>query len=334
MNLKKICLSLALLVLALSAVSAVQAQNTKISTPYIYKNLSVYLIYGKDAMAHKNLLSLQEAMEKDLIIVYETGSVNELEVENVSPTFEVFIQSGDIVKGGKQDRVLAVDIILPIKSGRIKIAAYCVESGRWTPRKGEDKEKFSSSNDRVVTRDLKLAANLSKSQGEVWREVSKAQDKLSSNVGTKVNSPTSQSSLQLALENKEVLATTDEYIKKLSAIIDGKPNVVGYAFVINGEINSADVYASNALFKKLWPKLLRATATEAVAELTKNKTFIQLKPETVQNFMDGADRAAAQEERVNSRVTTVTRDEKETVVFESRDEKQKVVLHKSYVKKQ
>ncbi len=334
MNLRKICISLALLILTLGAVSAASAQNTKISTPYIHKNLSVYLIYGKDAMGHKNLLTLQEAMAKDLIIVYETGDVNQLEVENVSTSFEVFIQSGDIVKGGKQDRVLAVDIILPIKSGRIKISAYCVESGRWTQRKGEDKEKFSSSNERVVTRDLKLAANLSRSQGEVWKEVSKAQDKLSANVGAKVNSPTSQSSLQLALENKQVAATTDEYIKKLAAIIEGQPNVIGYAFVINGEINSADVYASNALFKKLWPKLLRATATEAVAELTKDKTFIQLKPQTVQTFMDNADKGAAREETVNSRMTNVTRDEKDSVVFESRDEKQKVVLHKSYVKKQ
>src|ERR1044072_1646908 len=195
MNLQKMCISLALLILTLGAVSAARAQNTKISAPYIHKNLSVYLIYGKDAMGHKNLLTLQEAMAKDLIIVYETGDVNQLEVENVSPTFEVFIQSGDIVKGGKQDRVLAVDIILPLKSGRIKISAYCVERGRWTQRKGEDKEKFSSSNERVVTRDLKLAANLSRSQGEVWKEVSKAQDKLSANVGAKVNSPTSQSSL-------------------------------------------------------------------------------------------------------------------------------------------
>jgi hypothetical protein len=334
MSLRKVCLGVVLTTLLLSLAVAASAQNAKISQPYIYKNLSVYLIYGKDQLGHKNLLSLQEAMAKDLIIVYETGDVNELEVENVSPTFEVFVQSGDIVKGGKQDRVLAVDIILPAKSGRVTIAAYCVESGRWTGRKGEDKEKFSSSNERVVTKDLKLAANLSRSQSEVWKQVGNAQDKLSSNVGTRVNSPTSQSSLQLALENKQVLATTDEYIKKLAGIIAGKPNVVGYAFVINGEINSADVYASSELFRKLWPKLLRATATEAVAELTKDKTFIQLKPESVEKFMESADSAGAKEERVNSRVTSVTRDREDSVVFEARDEKQKVTLHKSYVKKQ
>ncbi len=335
MYLRKISLGLALLTLMLGAAFTVQAQKgNTVSAPFVHKNLTVYLIYGKDEMAHKNLLTLQEAMEKDLIIVYETSSVNELEVENVSPTYEIFIQSGDIVKGGKQDRVLAVDIILPAKSGRIKISAFCVESGRWTQRKGEDKEKFGSSNDRVVTRDLKLAANLSKSQGEVWKRVAEAQDKLSSNVGTKVNSAASSTSLQLALENKVVAATMDEYVKKFTSIVAGKNNVIGYAFVINGEINSADVYASSALFKKLWPRLLRATAVEAVAELTKGKTFVQLKPETVKGFLDKADGATASEQRVNSRVTTVTRDEKDAVVFESRDDKQKVVLHKSYVKKQ
>jgi hypothetical protein len=334
MSYKKLYLVVSLFALLAGSVMSVSAQKNTMSSPYIYKNLSVYLIYGKDQMARKNLLTLQEAMEKDLIIVYETGDVNELEVENVSPTYEVFIQSGDIVKGGKQDRVLAVDIILPAKSGRVKISAFCVESGRWTPRKGEDKEKFGSSNDRVVTRDLKLAANLSKSQSEVWQEVSRAQEKLSANTGTTVNSAASRTSLQLALENKALAITTDEYIKKLASIIDGKTDVIGYAFVINGEINSADVYASNALFKKLWPKLLRATAVEAVADLTKDKTFIQLKTETVQGFLDKADKVAATEQKVNSRVTTVTRDEADTAVFESRDEKQKVVLHKSYVKKQ
>lgn len=335
MNFRKMCLGMALALMVLGAVTAVQAQKTsKVSAPYIYKNLTVYLIHGKDEIANKNILTLQEAMEKDLIIVYETGSVNELEVENVSSAYEIFIQSGDIVKGGKQDRVLSVSIILPAKSGRVKIAAFCVESGRWEQRKGESKEKFSSSNERIVSRDLKIAANLSKSQNEVWKEVEDSQKKLSDNVGTTVNAAVSRTSLQLALENKQVAATTDEYIKKLAAILNGKTDVIGYAFVINGEINSADIYASNGLFKKLWPKLLRATAVEAVAELKKDRTFIQLKPATIQEFLDDADKGKAKEQKVNARVTTVTRDEKDTVVFEARDEKAKAVVHRSYVKKQ
>ena len=48
------------------------------------------------------------------------------------------MQSGDIVKGGQQDRVLTVSLMLPPKSGRIPIASFCVEQGRWPARGKED----------------------------------------------------------------------------------------------------------------------------------------------------------------------------------------------------
>ena len=41
---------------------------------------------------------------------------------------------------------------------------------------------------------------------------------------------------------------------------------MGYVFAVNGKINSADIYPSNGLFRKMWPKLLRASATEALGE--------------------------------------------------------------------
>src|ERR687883_1105547 len=107
-------------------------------------------------------------MEKRVVVVHETKDVNELSIENVSEDEEVYVQSGDIVKGGQQDRVLAVDLVVPPRSGRMPIAAFCVESGRWSRRGGEAASTFESSNDRIATKDLKIAANGSKSQGEVW----------------------------------------------------------------------------------------------------------------------------------------------------------------------
>jgi len=212
------------------------------------------------------MMWLQEAIERKLFRVYEKSDVNELEVENLSKELDVFIQAGDIVKGGKQDRVLAISIIIPARSGRVKIEAFCVESGHWQKRGNEDSSKFESSNDRVVTKELKIAANATRSQQEVWASVAKAQDSLSKNVGGDVKSGASASSLQLSLENDKVAASVDQYIRALNKIADGKSDVIGYAFAINGKLNSADVYVSNALFKKLWPKMLKATATEAVAE--------------------------------------------------------------------
>ena len=332
MKLKNVLVSVALVLFATLQMIA-QTSGYRISAPVTYKNLSVFLIHGKDQIKNKNILTLQEAMDKDVFAVYETSDVNELAVENKSSQYEVFIQSGDIVKGGKQDRVLAITIIIPANSGRISIDAFCVESGRWQKRGGEESGKFSSSNERIVTKDLKIAANQSRSQQEVWAKVSEAQDKLSSNVGAPVKSATSATSLQLSLENKKVVATADEYVSKLSSIINGEDDVIGYAFVINGKINSADIYASNFLFKKLWLKLLKATAIEAVAEMQTGKPTKLVKITEIKAFMDDADSGKSTEKTINKRNQSVTREDSENVVFEARDVKNDVTLHKSYVKK-
>src|SRR4051812_46709084 len=92
---------LAALFVICAAVLIAPAQSPyRISSPYTYKNLSIFLIHGKDENTKDNVITLQEAMERKLFRVYETGDVNQLEVENVSKTLDVFIQSGDIVKGG------------------------------------------------------------------------------------------------------------------------------------------------------------------------------------------------------------------------------------------
>jgi hypothetical protein len=322
------------LVVAVSVSFAVgQTSDYRLSAAYTYKNLSVFLIHGKDASKNANVLTLQEALEKRLFVVYETSEVNELEVENLSKTFDVFIQSGDIVKGGKQDRVLAVSIIIPARSGRIRIDAYCVESGRWTKRGNEESTKFTSSNDRVVTKDLKIAANGARSQSDVWAQVSEAQAKLSKSLGGDVTASPSRSSLQLTLENKDVVATVDDYVKNLGNIINGRSDVIGYAVAINGKINSADVYVSSALFKKLWPKMLKASATEAVSESHGVRLAEPVKLDQVKSFIQESDKAAARDQKLSAGASLTTREDNENIMFETRDDRSKAVVHRSYVKK-
>lgn len=312
-----------------------QAGDYKISGPYTYENLTIFLIHGKDTLSGKKFLTLQEAMASKVVIVHETKDVNELAIENVSSDEEVYVQSGDIVKGGQQDRVLAVDLIVPPRSGKIPIAAFCVEQGRWRQRGSEAAGKFESSNDRISSRDLKVAANATKSQGEVWAKVTEAQDKLSANAQVTVNSSVSSSSLQLSLENSRVKEMTEDYIRKLSRQIDGKSDVIGYAFSINGKLNSADVYGSSVLFRKLWPKLLKASAVEAIAELQKGTKFTPTSAETVKAFFAEAEKGTASESAVTGRVKLVTRETDNNILFETRDEKQKdAVVHRSYVMKQ
>ena len=253
-------------------------------------------------------------------------------IENVSSRSLCAIS--DIVKGGAQDRMLTTDLILPPRSGKISIGAYCVENGRWSQRGNESATVFNSSSNTVASREVKLAAKMKQSQGEVWKEVSVAQDKLSANVGTRVNGAASPTSFQLALENKEVQTNADSYVSALDSLLDSRPDVIGYVFAINGKINSADVYASSSLFKKLWPKLLKASAIEAVAELRSGEKFTAPKPAEVQGFLDEASKGAAQEKDVTSRVQLVTRDSKDNVSFDTRDRaKSDVVVHRNIIKK-
>src|SRR5205809_7617380 len=87
----------------------------RIFGPVVHENLAVYFIHGKSAPG-KVPLTLEEAMAKGVVKVRETGNVNQLEIENLGKD-EVFVQSGDIVKGGQQDRTLMFSLLLPPRSG-------------------------------------------------------------------------------------------------------------------------------------------------------------------------------------------------------------------------
>src|SRR5947208_6122853 len=91
--------------------------DCKLSGPYTHGNLTVFLIHGADRMKGREFLTLSEAMEKKVVIVHETSNVNELAIENVGST-DVYVQSGDIVKGGKQDRTIAMYCIATAYTGK------------------------------------------------------------------------------------------------------------------------------------------------------------------------------------------------------------------------
>ncbi len=314
------------------ATHGLRGQDKSLSGPYIHKNLTVYLIHGSDVRSDKTPLTLEEAMARKLVIVHETEDVNELAIENVSQREEVYVQAGDIVKGGKQDRVLAVDLIVPARSGRMPIDSFCVEQGRWTARGSESSTRFESSPGSVSSKELKIAAKLRKSQGEVWARVEESQDKLSAATNSNTASSVSRSSLPLTLENSRVRADSGEYIKALSGIVKGKPDVIGFLFAINGEINSADTYGSSALFLKLWPKLLKASAIEAVAESDGEDTKQATDFADIESFFETAENAPVVFERpVTERIRQLTRETEKSVFLESRD--RGTLLHRNYIMK-
>lgn len=280
--------------------SAAAAENGyRLSGPYTQNNLAIYLIHREGRAGGPVPVTLAEAMRQGLVKVVETGNVSRLMVRNLGYR-EVFIQAGDIVKGGKQDRVLLTSLIVPPRSGFIPIGAFCVEAGRWASRGREKVGEFSTSAYRMPSRAGKIAIMKSMGlgsapetgrlerlrerwpglrisqgprrgtgpylQGEVWRSVALMQDALGRAVRAQVADRRSHTSLQLSLENERLASALAGYENALSGLLEKHPQAVGYVFAVNGEINSGDEFGSAGLFRKVWLRQLKAAATEAIAE--------------------------------------------------------------------
>jgi hypothetical protein len=254
--------------------AAQESAPVRLSGPLVHENLAVYFVHGASKPGPVPL-TLAEGLNKGVVRVTETGNVNTLAIENLGDE-EIFVQSGDIVKGGRQDRTLMVSLLLPAKSVRVPIASFCVEHGRWSPRKGEDSRTFASSAGSVPSRELKLAmqAPLPAAAGNaametgtrqqmVWDKT--AQDRLTAATGTNVRAPESATSLQLALENRKLGDVRRAYVAAFKAAGETADDIVGFVFAVNGKLNSAEIYSSNSLFRKMWPKLLDASAIEAIS---------------------------------------------------------------------
>jgi len=341
---KKSCLLLAV-ILFFAAPALAKGAAYKLSGPYVHHNLQIFLIHGPEQIKAQKYVTLTEAMEKKLVVVHETGQVSQLAIENQSNDVAVFIHSGDIVKGGRQDRVLSFDVIIPPKSGKIPLSSFCVESGRWAQRGKEKAGHFASNRDMISSRALKIAAKHNRNQGEVWSNVAAQQQKLNDNLrritgkgGLDVRSGKSASSMQLTLENQELKQTAEDYTQKLSGILEGKNDVVGFAFVINEEVNNADVYGRADLFEALWPKLLKSAVVEAIAEFKSPETptparRIKTIGRIAAMFAEVM-KGKSETQDVNKRTRLVTKETKKHLLFETRDQKLAGKwLHRNFIKK-
>jgi hypothetical protein len=335
----------------------VGANECRVGAPIIHENLAIYLVHGRSVPGPVPL-TLAEAMVKQAVRVHETGNVSELQIENLG-TDEVFVQAGDIVKGGKQDRVLTVSLILPPRSGKIAIASLCVEQGRWTARGKEDVTTFATASAAVPSREAKLAmrapaapvaattepriaaalrhtrvgyvSESTSAQQKVWDNVRKVQQGLSSSLGTTVNAAASGTSLQLALENEKLKDAQRGYITALQTAAEKDGDVVGFIFAINGKLNSAEVYPSNGLFRKMWPKLLQASVTEAIGQKNGDQDITPT-GEAALAFLDAASKGQSSEKTLTKEVRLETRNAEKAFYFETR-RASGAWVHRSYLAK-
>jgi hypothetical protein len=312
----------------------VPVSDYRLSGPHTHANLSLFLVHGPETLAGVSFLTLQEALEQKKVVVHETGSVNELAVESVAGKEDVFVQSGDIVKGGKQDRTFQYDAVIGANSGRVPVASFCVEQGRWAKREGESSGYFSSSSSNVSTSENRYAASSAgeSNQSEVWRNVARTQDRLGKKVGASVKSEASASSLQLTLESPAVRGAVAPYLGALGPVPEGHDDVIGFVAVVNGRVVAADVYASRALFRKVWPKLLDGAAVEAFIKAEPGRTFDPVREDAVRAYLAAVEGAALHSEAVTERTYVQVRRTDRVLLVESCDRSRgNLVLHRSFL---
>jgi hypothetical protein len=333
---------------------ALAETSQRLSGPHVHQNLAVYFIHGESA-AGAVPLTLDEALAMGKVQVLETGQVNELKIENTGGE-EVFIQAGDIVKGGRQDRVLMVSLLLPPHSGALPISSFCVEAGRWSGRAGEDDKRFTSAAEAMPSRQALLAMAAPKSsadpapveginrksrnvdgaastQQQVWDSVAKTQDSLAVNIGAPVRAEQSATSLQLSLENAKLKEARASFVAAIDQAGRKDGDVVGFVAAINGTPVSANVYPSNGLFRKVWAKQLAAVVTEAIGQKAGAATASAAPSAVeVQAFLAAAERGKAEARATTAGMSQETRDGDKALYSEARAPGGRW-LHKGYLAK-
>ncbi len=246
--------------------------DANVHKSYTYENLRLYPVYANEDFKNefKNIgkyFTLRDAIAKNKIKISEKsngGSVNNLTVENISGD-TVIIICGDIVKGGKQDRIIQDDILLKPKSGKQDLKVFCVESGRWT----------AGANTRVSSRDyaatppaefkgyynkgsmsLRKVVEKEKDQSKVWAKVDEI-----NNANKTITSTKTYTALSNSAEFNKKLERYFQFFKNKFA---AEENVIGVMVVTSNKVLGCDMFATHEMFNKQFESLLHSYVTEAI----------------------------------------------------------------------
>jgi sulfur carrier protein ThiS len=283
----------------------------KVLAPIRQGNLTVFPVVAARSYDTSEFLTLDEGLRSGEVIVSESGSVqplirrriptppgaqvNQLVLVNNSKR-PLILLAGEIVTGGKQDRVIGKDRIVPAESDPIDLAVFCVEPGRWTgssDRFGVATQAGGAVPVPIAAPSVRAKAMADKDQQKVWAEVGKTRDAMAETVvvaaAPEINTTTSYARV---MDNKAVKEKVDSVAEPIQRNYQSlirqlrDQDAVGVAVAVNGQIVWADVFASTDLLEKYWPKLVRSYAAEAVVTRTKNR---EVDVNQAQAFLDRLD---------------------------------------------
>lgn len=305
---------------------AVPVSELTVAGPFTRDNLTVFLIEGPDRLDQK-VLTLQEGIEQGLVTVREGFTA----IENRSD-MPLFVQAGDIIKGGIQDRTIPDDYMIPPGKEPMPVMVMCVEQGRSHPRAGESSSSFQVACERLPTTELRLAA-LRHAQIDVWAGVQRTQQALTRNLAGSVQSPLSATSLQLTLEHPLVWQGTDAMLNDLARIPDKHAQAIGMVTVVNGKIRSADLYASNDLFRRTWPRMVKAASVEALSAPRGREASLPTREQVI-SFLTEAEQGTATQQTTNRGFGVVRQESPNVLLIDSCDARRdNLVMHRSILVK-
>jgi hypothetical protein len=276
----------------------------RILDPVTYENIAIFPVVSSSSQDTSGFLTLEEGLASGEVIVSERGaagmvrnrgqvrlapvpqydagaSVNQLVLINRSKR-PLLLLAGELVSGGKQDRIIGKDRIVPVGAEPLPLDVFCVEHGRWTGASSQ----FTASKT-IVHPSVREQAAVDQKQTEVWAAVaggSTAASRLSSAVPSApppvlnsntladaISTEAPTQSYRKIYEGDRVGGTVDGFVEQVqrrfaraTANLKGE-HVVGVVVAYGGEVAWSDIFASDELFHQYWSKLLRSYAVEALA---------------------------------------------------------------------
>lgn len=272
----------------------------KVLEPISHGNLTIFPVVASKVHDATDFLTLDEGIRSGEVVVTEVGSiqplirrpnavvpprtsgvVNQLVLVNNSK-HPLILLAGEVVTGGKQDRVVGKDRIVPAESDPVDLSVFCVEHGRWVATS----DKFDTHFYVMAQPSVRKQAMIPNNQQKVWDEVasSKAAMRSSSEANLSGGAPLAAQAAAPELrrlddttsyaktrENGVIQKQVDDIVQPMQKSYESvikqlrEQNAVGVVVAVKGHIIWADIFASTGLLSKYWPKLLQSYAAEALS---------------------------------------------------------------------
>lgn len=243
---------------------ALQAQEITYDNVFVdydsameFKNLRIIPIRPKHGFGNNapHVITLSQAIKQGLAVVSERGTastenVHYLRISNHSDQM-IYVSSGEILSGGRQDRIVAQDTLLEPNGRDQYVSAMCVEELRWS----EKEKKFSYQG--FANPALRKVLDQSRNQVLIWREISK---QLREN-----NIPSKSSAYLSRVADKKMMQLNDEYYNFFKEKFkSADSSIVGFVCMTGNRVIGADIYASTDLFYNQLDPLLKGYCDQAV----------------------------------------------------------------------